>query len=284
MADSEGNVPLWDAMLGNHEHVINLLMDNGGNLKSGDMGHFACTAAEKNNLELLKEIVRHGGDVTKPRNNGSTALHVAVCEDNIEMVRFLLDQMADIDKPDVHGWTPRELADQQGHEDIQLIFQSFKETRTQPIGRFTSEPAISGLAKEGSFRSTDGTCNQSCPRRGTNNFHNSLFGIMSAVHTVEKDLLFSGNHSKHVMAVSVNPTRVTISCPERGVITGKLVLLPASLQKLLEIGAKKFGISAGKILSKEGAEIDNIDVIKDGDHLIFVSDGDQSSLNRGTTV
>ncbi|KAJ0047009.1 hypothetical protein Pint_05360 [Pistacia integerrima] len=76
---SDGNVPLWDAMLGGHEHVIKLLMDNGANLNSGDMDH------------LLEEIVRHGGVVTEPRKNGSTALHVGVCEDNNEIVRFLLD-------------------------------------------------------------------------------------------------------------------------------------------------------------------------------------------------
>ncbi|KAJ0097776.1 hypothetical protein Patl1_28271 [Pistacia atlantica] len=55
---SDGKVPLWDAMLGGHEHVIKLLMDNGANLNSGDMGHFACIAAEQNDLELLEEIVR----------------------------------------------------------------------------------------------------------------------------------------------------------------------------------------------------------------------------------
>ncbi|KAJ0029928.1 hypothetical protein Pint_13074 [Pistacia integerrima] len=293
--DSDGNIPLWDALLGGHEHVIKLLVDNGANLYYGDMGHFACTAAEQNNLELLKEIVRHGGDVTQPRNNGSTALHVAVCEDNIEIVRFLLDQGADIDKPDVHSWTPKDLAEQQGHEEIKLIFQSFKEeTKTQPIvsvpeqshgvrylGRFTSEPAISAFTQEGSLQSTDGSWSQSRPRRRTNNFHNSLFGIMSAAQTVEKDSLFSVDHSKQAMTNGVNSTRVTISCPEKGEYAGKLVLLPASMQKLLEIGAKKFGISPGKILSKEGAEIDDIDVIRDGDHLVFVSDGDQNSLNHG---
>ncbi|XP_031282094.1 potassium channel AKT1-like [Pistacia vera] len=91
MADSDGNVPLWDAMLGGHEHVIKLLTENGANLNSRDMGHFACTAAEQNDLELLKEIVRHGRVITETRKNGSTALHVAVYEDNIEIVRFLLD-------------------------------------------------------------------------------------------------------------------------------------------------------------------------------------------------
>lgn len=126
IADSDGNVPVWEAMLGGHEAVAKLLIENGASINFGDVGHFACTAAEQNSLNLLKEIVRYGGDVASPRKSGTTALHVAVCEDNTEIVRFLLEQGADIDKPDIHGWTPRDLADQQGHEraeidDIEVI-------------------------------------------------------------------------------------------------------------------------------------------------------------------
>ncbi|KAH9800358.1 Potassium channel AKT1 [Citrus sinensis] len=207
--DSDGNVPLWEAMLGGHENVIKLLMENHADINSGDVGHFACTAAEQNNLELLKEIVCYGGDVTRQRNNGSTALHVAVCEDNVEIVRFLLDQKADVDKPDVHGWTPRDLADQQGHEEIKCIFQSCKETKAQSIisvaerpqqevhylGRFTSEPAIRPITHEVSFEG-------------------------------------------------------------------------------------KFGISPAKVLNKGGAEVEDIEVIRDGDHLVFVSDGGQNTSNQ----
>ncbi|GMY35927.1 potassium channel AKT1-like isoform X1 [Fagus crenata] len=281
--DSEGNVPLWEAMLGGHEQVVKLLLDNGANLHSGDIGQFACTAVEQHNLNLLKEITCHGGDVTRPKSDGRTALHVAVCEDDIEIVKFLLDQGADIDKPDSENWTPRTLADQQGHEDIKIIFESSREPISQSIiaiperqngtrflGRFTSEPTIRPLSREGSFPgATDGSWTQSCrPRRSSNNFHNSIFGIMSTAHTEEKDILFSVTRSPKNQGG--NRARVSISCPEKG-LAGKLVLLPGSFQELLEIGAKKFGIVPFKILSKDGAEIDDIEVIRDGDHLTFVS-------------
>ena len=288
-ADSDGNVPLWEAMLGGHEAVAKLLIQNGASIHHGDVGHFACTAAEKNNLNLLNEIVRYGGDVTSPRNNGITALHVAVCEDNAEIVRFLLDQGADIDKPDdVHGWTPRGLAEQQGHEEIRFIFQTRKEAKTQSfvaipekqdygirfLGRFTSEPTIRPLSQEGSFPATDASWSQTRPRRRTNNFHNSIFGMMSAAHRGKKDLLFPISHtSSH----GASPARVTISCPEKEEVAGKLVLLPNSFQALLEIGAKKFDISAAKVMSKDRAEIDDIEVIRDGDHLIFATDGMQET-------
>ncbi|KDP32353.1 hypothetical protein JCGZ_13278 [Jatropha curcas] len=285
--DSEGNVPLWEAMVGGHESVTRLLIENGASLKSGDVGHFACTAAEQNNLNLLKEIVRYGGDVTCPcpRKSGTTALHVAVCEENIEIARFLLDQGANIDKPDIHGWTPRDLADQQGHEQIKLIFQNFcKEPKSQSVvaiperqeprylGRFTSEPTIRPLSHEGSFSGTDRSWSQNRPRRRTNNFHNSLFGMMSAANKGDKELPFPVTPSIGVDKYGANPARVVISCPERLGIAGKLVLLPKTLQELLEIGAKKFELNHPKILSKDRAEIEDIEVIRDGDHILFVSD------------
>ncbi|XVF88435.1 hypothetical protein PTKIN_Ptkin19aG0050900 [Pterospermum kingtungense] len=279
--DSEGIVPLWEAMLAGHDKVAKLLKENGANINTGDVGHYACTSAEQNNLNLLKEIIRYGGDVTRPRHNGYTALHVAVCEGNIEIVQFLLEQGADIDKPDVHGWTPRDLAEQQGHEEIMMIFESSKEMRAQSImsipekqetrflGRFTSEPVIRPAGPD----ATDASWTQPRPRRRTSNFHNSLFGIMSASHHVEKDLLLSVHQPKGVKDSVVNSARVVISCPEKQETSGKLVLLPGSFQELLDIGAKKFGITAAKVMSKEGAEIDDIKVIRDGDHLVFVSDG-----------
>ncbi|GMI84275.1 K+ transporter 1 [Hibiscus trionum] len=279
--DSEGNVPLWEAMLAGHDQVAKLLKENGASINGGDVGHYACTAAEQNNLNLLKEIVRYGGDITCPRHNGYTALHVAVCEGNIAIVKYLMDRDADIDKPDVHGWTPRDLAEQQGHEEIKSMFESRKETKTQSImsipekaetrflGRFTSEPVICPAAPD----ATDGSWSQSRRRRRTSNYHNSLFGIMSAANNVDKDVLLSVHRPKGVKDPVVNSSRVVMSCPEKGQTTGKLVLLPGNIEELLEIGAKKFGIFGAKVVSKEGAEIDDIEVIRDGDHLVFVSDG-----------
>ncbi|XP_010047932.2 potassium channel AKT1 [Eucalyptus grandis] len=290
--DSEGSVPLWEAMLGGHEPVIKLLAENGANISSGDVGQFACTAAEQNNLYLLKEIVHYGGDVTLPSGQGYTALHIAVSEDNLEIVKFLLEQGADMDKSDTFGWTPWDLADQQGHEEIKLLFQSSKDAKPQSViarpekhhearflRRFNSEPMIRPALQE---NNVEGSWGQSRPRRRSNNFHNSLFGNMSAAHNGEKrEVLFPVNHV-HSVNSGVSPARVTIS-PEIGNSAGKLVLLPGSLEELLETGAKKFGFMPAKILTKNGAEVDDIEVIRDGDHLIFVGSNGRSRETITTT-
>lgn len=66
--------------------------------------------------------------------------------------------------------------------------------------------------------------------------------------------------------------RVTIQCTEKNEFGAKVVPLPNSLQLLFDIGYKKFGFYPTKVLTKDGALIEDIEVIRDGDHLIFASD------------
>lgn len=282
--DSGGNVPLWDAILGDHETVIKLLIDNGATLSSGDVGQFACTVVEQNNINLLKAIVRYGGDVTLSKTSGTTALHTAVSEGNTEMVKFLLDQGANIDEPDVHGWTPRALADHQGHEEINVLFEDEKEPKEKVggvpencgmpnIGKFKNEPVMPPFSSKGAPPPQDVTWGDNRRRRWTNNFHNSLFGFLSAANTGESFPLPAAGNVPNSYSLINSVARVTVSCPEKGDIAGKLVLLPGTLQELLDIGSKKYGFSPTKILTHDGVEVEDTEVIRDGDHLIFASDG-----------
>ncbi|KAG6419331.1 hypothetical protein SASPL_121549 [Salvia splendens] len=52
----------------------------------------------------------------------------------------------------------------------------------------------------------------------------------------------------------------------------KLIVLPHSIEDLLKIAGKKFGDgSIASIVNAENAEIDDISVVRDGDHLFFLS-------------
>ncbi|KAJ1278740.1 hypothetical protein BS78_04G101900 [Paspalum vaginatum] len=52
---------------------------------------------------------------------------------------------------------------------------------------------------------------------------------------------------------------------------GKLISMPASLEEMFEIGSQKFpGFSPTKLVSRDYAEIDDISVIRDGDHLFLL--------------
>ncbi|KAF8102815.1 hypothetical protein N665_0194s0028 [Sinapis alba] len=280
--DADGNIPLWEAMVEGHDKIVKVLLEHGAFIEAGDVGHFACTAAEQSNLTLLKGIVLHGGDVTLPRTTCTSALHAAVCEGNIEMVKYLLEQGADVNKHDMHGWTAGDLAEQQGHEDIKALFQEkgresahIESSSSVPIlkrgirnlGRFSSEPNIHPPSNEVSFRITE-----TRPKWKTNNFNNSLFGILAS-QSVHKNGLATLDEGR-----VVNSVRVTLSCVEKNEVAGKLLLLPRSFKELLELGSNKFGILAAKVMSKDNnnAEIDDVDVIRDGDHLIFATHSNHS--------
>ncbi|XP_072968740.1 potassium channel AKT1-like [Typha angustifolia] len=288
--DSDGIVPLWEALLGKHETVAQLLVDNGADLSSGDMGLYACRAAEENSTKLLEDVIRYGGDVNLPRKDGSTALHRAVCEGNIQLVKFLLKQGADIDRPDCHGWTPRSLADQQSHEEIKALFEVKKalnrsssviNPKSAPLllGKFNSEPVVSHVRHEDAPSLGYRSLERSDQKRQRTSFHNSLFGILRTAQTNKHHSgllsslgpsramgMFNGANYHHNSLL-----RVTISCPEKGNTAGKLVLLPESIEELLDIGAKKFGFVPTKVLTKHGAEIDDVKLVRDGDHLVLVS-------------
>ncbi|KAG2591258.1 hypothetical protein PVAP13_5NG589900 [Panicum virgatum] len=50
---------------------------------------------------------------------------------------------------------------------------------------------------------------------------------------------------------------------------GKLICLPESLQELMEIAEAKFGKAVRRVLTVDGAEVDDIAVLRDGDRLVL---------------
>lgn len=290
--DSEGNVPLWNAILCGHESVVRTLIENRATLSSGDVGQFACFAVKQNKLDLLKKLVRYGGDVTLMKSTGTTALHVAISEGNTEIVKFLVEQGADIDKPDQHGLTPRALADHQGHEEIKFLFQTKKEVKNNPVvtlpemegvpylKNYQSEPTLPPYMVPDDTDENVALASGDSRRRRANNFGNSLFGIMSAArkpNKAVKGLVESSVNFKSQPGLCHQIARVTIHCPEKNEVSPKLIRLPESLQELLDVVSQKFGFSPTEVLTKDGALIEDIELIRDGDHLILVSDKVENS-------
>lgn len=66
--------------------------------------------------------------------------------------------------------------------------------------------------------------------------------------------------------------RVTIHCPEEYQTSAVLVCLPESIEELLEVGSQRFGFSPTKVQTKDGALINDIKLIRDGDHLMLSGD------------
>ncbi|KAL8158701.1 hypothetical protein V2J09_000238 [Rumex salicifolius] len=298
--DKEGSVPLWEAMVAGHKAVVKLLREHDADLRAGDVGLYACVAVQLNNLDLLKKITQFGGDVKLPRvtsntdtsteiSVGTTALHVAVCEGNIEIVKHLLDQGCSADHPDNRGWTPRDLADQQGHDEINALFASTPvskqpqvaitapikdEGRVRFLGRFKSEPTLPiEPAAAGNEEGSVGR--QTRLRRRTDKFRNSLFGVVSAAHVGQGDGMasFMNQNPPGVgSGIAPFPSRVTIGCSDdNGGTSRTLVLLPGSFRGLVEMASEKFGVQNAVFRTEDGALVDCLEVIRDGDHLVVSS-------------
>jgi hypothetical protein len=274
-------VPLWEALCEKHNAVIELLVESGAELSSGDTALYACIAVEENDAELLENIIRYGGNINSSTKDGTTPLHRAVCDGNVQMVELLLEHGADINKQDNNGWSARDLADQQGHDDIQVLFKSRKAHRQHAsngrvapmlIGRFNSEPSMPNMNHEDAEVRSKVVPQKLLRKRVS--FQNSLFGVISSSQArqdtgglLSKGLAGTGGPSCHHDSL----IRVTISCPEKGNAAGKLVRLPRSMTELLELGAKKFDFKPTKVLTVGGAEIDEVELIRDGDHIVLVS-------------
>ncbi|KAL5198081.1 hypothetical protein ABZP36_001593 [Zizania latifolia] len=304
--DQEGRVPLWEALCRRHQSVVQMLVDAGADLSYGEAAPYARVAVEHDDAALLKEIVRHGGDVAAAySSDGTTPLHRAVLDGNVKMAKLLLEHGADADREDVNGLTPRAVADQSGHGEMQLVFASHQDaqkTRLPPTQqqrpptdrrvaaadplatRFrTAAAAASVESSPSSSRrgSSSSSSARSTPQRMAS-FRNSLFGVLSSSHAIHND---GGGESLRYRGVGereISPlVRVTISCPEQAGKDSKLVFMPETLKSLLELGCTMFGFAPTRVVTSDGAEVDDVRLVRDGGHLLLVTD--QWVPDNGTT-
>ncbi|MCD7449544.1 hypothetical protein HAX54_000384 [Datura stramonium] len=140
------------------------------------------------------------------------------------------------------------------------------------LKKYQSDPAIHLITPEETAslaRETGSSTGRL--RRKASLFQNSLIGFMSAPQRCHEG--GSGqDYSSTKIANPRIPGRITIGCLEKAHLGRRVVLLPDSIQELLDIGAQKFGISLTKVLTEDGgALIDDIAVIRYGDHLVLAT-------------
>lgn len=95
-----------DPLLPNEDGTTPLMVAAGVGIWA--VGESPGTNAEA--LDAVKYALELGGDVTTIDDNGDTALHGAIIRGWEPLVRFLLDQGADLDAVNEKGWTPLRIA------------------------------------------------------------------------------------------------------------------------------------------------------------------------------
>ena len=102
-------------------------------------------AVKKGRLDLLKQLVEHGGNVnervdhnigffsykTKKQQAIETLLHIAVKTGHVEVAKWLLEQGADAGLVDLHGESACELARRTGNAEMTEIFGQSETVETK---------------------------------------------------------------------------------------------------------------------------------------------------------
>ncbi|KAF7803177.1 Potassium channel KAT1 [Senna tora] len=228
--------PRTDSGLSSHE-----MLDGG--TRRGSSSH-TCTN-NSNGTSIMKE-----GRYRDFTESGE-AVHDTTKKGDPDMVEILLERDATAKNPNVLGWTPKVPVEQQ--EDNTISGLMMNDENRKKLDAYRMELVA-----------------RNDPTR--NRRHDSPRSVNFPVEEAYTN--FSSRSYNREMA-RCKMKRVTIhllcdySMTSQG--HGKLIILPDSLEELLKIAGQKFvGFKPTKVVSKENAEIDDISVIQDGDHLFLL--------------
>jgi hypothetical protein len=152
----------------NLKEVINLLNEKSNlDLNISDIYHWTplLYAAENNNLEIVKLLIKNGADPRKEDAFDQNLICAAVKNENIEMVKLLMDNGADPQKKDAYDRTPVNLACRKNNLNIlkYLIFdkklkmlkKDFNLLREENKKMIKLEMISNKIKKESSFFNKD---------------------------------------------------------------------------------------------------------------------------------
>nr|AKR53708.1 KAT1-type channel [Ammopiptanthus mongolicus] len=195
--------------------------------------------------------------------DGKRDLHAAADKDNLDIVEILLERDANAKNPNAIGCTQKSLVEQLKNKSISDQIMSCENEKKSDEYRIEFvEPEILNHDRNDSTR------------------NRKQDDIRSINFPLEKKYTktFSRNSNCPTVgeAARLTKKRVTIHllCGCRSTSKGqhgKLITLPDSLEELLKIAGEKFGgLNPTKVINTENAEIDDINVIRDGDHLFLL--------------
>ena len=120
-ADSNGETGLIKSLLTGNFELAKFFLDRGANMYAYDTGGRTSMmiCAQNGYIEFAKLLIQKGYDINKkvPSNNHSV-LALAVWKNQLEIVKFLLENGAHINATDNLGWTPLQVAQFNEYTDI----------------------------------------------------------------------------------------------------------------------------------------------------------------------
>ena len=152
-----------------------------------NLSAFLREAAKFNHLEIVKLLFAKGADINQPGSYGSNAALIsATWNDNLEMVKFLVDNNANINNQDVGGSTALMIASWNGNLEM-VKFLVDNDANVSLQGWEKRITALMLAASKGNLKIIElllakgADINQESPTRGTALIQAALYNLLEAV-------------------------------------------------------------------------------------------------------
>ncbi|XVF67687.1 hypothetical protein PTKIN_Ptkin10aG0141500 [Pterospermum kingtungense] len=102
LRDMNGNTALWDAISSKHVSIFRILYHCAAISDPFTAGDLLCTAAKRNDLTVMQELLKQGLNVDAKDRHGLTAFQIATREKHEDMVNLLVMNGADINNANTY--------------------------------------------------------------------------------------------------------------------------------------------------------------------------------------
>lgn len=254
-------------------------------------------------LSMAKFLLSKGADPNKPSDGLPTPLQLAEqIVDNLELANLLRSPVVQANaaasvseelKDAIHPATPPKTSPHGSGRDIStdavVSFPRLKKTHSVEFQLFQPQspvrpkrsalsrsaqrqPAINNLMQK---QSLQGRRAGSLGHKALQQLNINPWGRRKSVDGDSKaraPLLRSDSEGGAPKRITIHPYHPQSKEGSSSGKVGKLVALPDSIDKLLEVANTKFQNQATRVFNKEAAEVEDITVVRDNDHLYVISE------------
>lgn len=104
-ADINGNTAIWDAIESKHYSIFRILFQLAALSDPHTAGSLLCTAAKRNDLAVMKELLKQGLNIDSKDSHGMTAIQIAMEGNHVDMVQLLVMNGADVGDVNTHEFS-----------------------------------------------------------------------------------------------------------------------------------------------------------------------------------
>jgi ankyrin repeat protein/Tol biopolymer transport system component len=127
-ADVKNNMLIRFSVTRGLSKLFNTLLSNGANfdLRNSNGGNIIHLAAEGGSVDIIKALIQDESEINKPDRYGWTPLHYAAYNDRKDAVSFLIDNGASTNASDYSGETPYTISIGRGNQEIIKLLKGGK--------------------------------------------------------------------------------------------------------------------------------------------------------------